>query len=1110
MNCFSFLRIFYSGTRKSPRKRWWLVVAVWICLPALAWGQEQKVTVDLRDAKVQEVLMEIKRQTGLNFVYSPEQLAALPARDVEAKDETVDALMERLLEGSGLEHAFEMGSIVIRRKAEAKVQKQVEEMRITGTVKDNFGHVLPGVTVLVKGTTIGVATDVDGKYALSVPAGKYVLVFSMVGMKLQEVTVSVSKEINVVLEEEAAQMDEVVVTGIFNKPRESYTGAVTVVTEKELKMFKGANMLQTLRNIDPAFNIVQNNTVGSNPNVLPEINIRGTSSLPKSINELNQGVQAQLNAPLIIMDGFEISLQNLMDFNDEDIESVNILKDASATAIYGSRGANGVIVITTKAPKAGDLKLRVNGGVNLEIPDLTSYDLLNAREKLEFEREMGFYESENNKDNLRLKKLYNELLLDVQNGVDTYWLSKPLRVGVGQRYNLTLDGGSKEFRWAVSLGYSETMGVMKGSERKVFDGSVTLTYMYKDLLFRNQTRYSNSVANESKYGSFSDYVQMNPYWRPYDENGVPIKEYQAANLQIFSNPLYNARLNMHEDNTMNQIIDNFSIEWKPKSGFRFNGRLGVTKTFNEGNNYTPAEHTRFSSYEGEDYFKRGTYLLTTGQNWGWDGNITLSYSKILKEKHQIYIGVDASAAQTTSYSYSVTAEGYNNEFFDFFGAGASFSNKPSGSESTTRRVGFTGTLNYTYDNRYFVDGSVRMDGASTFGGTNKFAPFWSLGAGWNIHKEKFVKKTDIFSTIRLRMSYGSTGSQQFSPYEALTSYDFYLDDRYMLWSGAKLKGHANEDLKWQTTNQANLGLEVGLWRDRLSFRADVYHKKTIDLLSTINVPTSTGFSTYTANIGEILNKGFEGKISGYFIRDTERQIMWTASATLTYNKNEILELSDAVKKQTEAAILNDQDMQLMIEGDAMTSIYAVPSLGIDPSTGEEIFLGKDGYPTYTWRAENRRRVGNSEPKFRGNLNSVFTYKNLTLSFSFDYQWGGQQYNNTLKDRVEVSYNEAYANVDRRVYEQRWMKPGDHSFYPKFSYESTKSSSRFVQDDNVFTLRTISLDYRNYSKWLRKMKIESLNVSLNMSDIFYVSTIHRERGTSYPFARHATFTFGLQF
>ena len=203
-------------------------------------------------------------------------------------------------------------------------------------------------------------------------------------------------------------------------------------------------------------------------------------------------------------------------------------------------------------------------------------------------------------------------------------------------------------------------------------------------------------------------------------------------------------------------------------------------------------------------------------------------------------------------------------------------------------------------------------------------------------------------------------------------------------------------------------------------------------------------------------------------------------------------------------------MQLMVEGDAMTSIYAVPSLGIDPSTGEEIFLDKEGNPTYTWKTENRRLAGNSEPKFRGNISSTFTYKNLTLSLSFAYQWGGQQYNTTLRDRVEVSYNEAYANVDRRVYEDRWMEPGDHSFYPKFSYEDTKSSSRFVQDDNVLNLQTLSLNYRNYSKWLRKMKIESLNVAINMSDIFYVSTIRRERGTSYPFARHATLTFGLQF
>ena len=200
----------------------------------------------------------------------------------------------------------------------------------------------------------------------------------------------------------------------------------------------------------------------------------------------------------------------------------------------------------------------------------------------------------------------------------------------------------------------------------------------------------------------------------------------------------------------------------------------------------------------------------------------------------------------------------------------------------------------------------------------------------------------------------------------------------------------------------------------------------------------------------------------------------------------------------------------MFEGESTIDIYAVPSLGVDPSTGEEIFLDKEGHPTYTWHADSRRSAGNSEPDYRGNISTMLTWKNLSLNLSFSYQWGGQQYNKTLKNRVEISYDKAHYNVDRRVYKDRWMKPGDHSFYPKFSYNTTKSSSRFVQNDNVFALQSVALNYRNTSEWLRKMKIESFNIALNASDLFYVSTIKRERGTSYPFARHATLTFGIQF
>ena len=591
---------------------------------------------------------------------------------------------------------------------------------------------------------------------------------------------------------------------------------------------------------------------------------------------------------------------------------------------------------------------------------------------------------------------------------------------------------------------------------------------------------------------------------------VTIKNYQTANLRTVANPLYNASLNSFQNSKYSQITNNFSMEWNPFKGMKAKIRLGLKKNFTESNNFRSPRNTYFDSYEGADYFRKGTYQLSTGRDWSWDGNVTLSYTHVFKDKHQLYAGFDFSASENNRYSYNVTAEGFSDESYDFFGKGNGFRDTPGGSESTSRRVGFTGTLNYTFDNRVFVDGSIRTDGSSSFGGKEKFAPFWSVGVGWNLHKEKFIGNLGIISNLRLKASYGQTGSQQFESYQALSTYSTINEERYMLWNGVRVLGHANEDLKWQTTNQLNGGIELGFWNNRLSLQVDVYKKKTIDLLSTINIPTSTGFSTYTANIGSVQNTGFEGKITGYIIRNTERQVMWSVTGTIIHNKNKILELSDAIKEQTAQYIQNDTDSQLLFEGESTTDIYAVPSLGVDPSTGNEIFLDKNGNPTYTWHADSRRSAGNSEPKYRGNISSILTWKGLSLSLSFAYQWGGQQYNETLKNRVEITYDDAYNNVDRRVYEQRWMKPGDHSFYPKFSYNRTKSSSRFVQDDNVFQLQTIALNYTNTSKWLRKMKIESFNVAINASDIFYVSTIKRERGTNYPFARHMSMTFGFQF
>ena len=274
---------------------------------------------------------------------------------------------------------------------------------------------------------MGTATDVDGKYTLTLPEGNYTLVFSMLGMKVREELVGDRTEINVVMEEEVAEMDEVVVTGIFKKARESYTGAVSTITEEELKVHRGQNLLQTLKNIDASLNFRVNNLAGSNPNALPEINIRGNSSLPMSVEEFNTSASNAVNTPLIIMDGFEISLEKLMDYNDEEIESINILKDAAATAIYGSRGSNGVIVVITKQPEAGKLRVNAEVGIDMEVPDLTSYDLLNAREKLELEKEVGLYDTDYVDNDLTFKGLYYERLRRVLSGMTTDWIDKPIR-----------------------------------------------------------------------------------------------------------------------------------------------------------------------------------------------------------------------------------------------------------------------------------------------------------------------------------------------------------------------------------------------------------------------------------------------------------------------------------------------------------------------------------------------------------------------------------------------------------------------------------------------------------------------------------------------------------
>ena len=1080
---------------------------------------QQKVSLEYENVALSKVMKALERQTDLYFFYNDRALDTKQLVTVSVQGEELETVLQRLF---GDAYTWEIvNNMIVLKPSDAPAapqQQEVEERKVAGVVTDESGQPLPGVAVVLKGTTMGTSTDIDGKYTLTLPEGNYTLVFSMLGMSVREELVGDRTEINVVMREEATEIDEVVVTGIFKKARESYTGAVSTITEEELKVHRGQNLLQTLKNIDASLNFRVNNLAGSNPNALPEINIRGNSSLPMSVEEFNQSASNAVNTPLIIMDGFEISLEKLMDYNDEEIESINILKDAAATAIYGSRGSNGVIVIITKQPEAGKLRVNAEVGIDMEVPDLTSYDLLNAREKLELENSLGLYDNDDPSLDRTYQEVYKRRLRNVLSGATTDWIDKPIRTGVGSHYNLRLEGGSDQFRWSATANYKNVAGAMKGSFRRTFNGSITLMYTIKNLTFKNYASYGIQRGEESNYGSFSDYVAQQPYNSPYDENGNLLERlenfYGSSRGNGEANPLYDAMLNVIDKSGYEELTDNFSIEWNIIDGLTLRGQFGITTTNNHSDYFLPKEHSYFTTgtnadiYDTEDgFFRRGRYTYGSGTSNSYSGNLTLSYSQLFAEKHQLYVGLDYSVAGDNSTTYSFVFEGFPNEDMDFIGNAGGYEEEgmPTGTKTKTRRLGFTGNINYTYDGRYYLDLSGRVDGSSTFGSNKKYAPFWSVGIGWNLHQENFLKGNNWLNTLRLKTSYGQTGSQTGSGSGASTVYAYQSGNRYMNWMGSTLQEWGNPNLTWQTTNEFNVGTEVGLLNGRIKAEFDFYLKKTSNLLSSMDIPRSTGLSSYIANVGEVKNRGWEASLNAYLVRDTEREFNVILSGQLVYDKNWISKLSEAIQEQNEA-ILADEDYEvanLFYEGRPQNSIYTVRSLGIDPSTGEEIYLDKDGNITDEWKAGDKVFVGQSDPRYRGNLNAMVMWKGLTFNMGFYYYWGGKTYNQTLVDRVEVTYNDlTTSNVDRRVYEDRWMEPGDHTFFKGFSEEETKATSRFVMKDNVLEMSSVSLQYRWDTDWVRKyLGAQSVTFGLNMNDLFHWGTIKQERGIDYPFARN---------
>lgn len=1088
-------------------------------------AQQERVTLRLRNVSVKTLFQEIQKQTDLNFVFNTEQAGALKPISIDVRSETVDNVLRQVLSDSDLTYEFDGNLIIVRpaSQLQAQVSQQVEEIKLTGKVVDENNELLPGVAVMIKGTTLGTATDADGKFELTLPFGKdIVLVFSFVGMETQEVAYLGQKELNVTMRSSVTEMDEVVVNGIFERKAESFTGSATVINREKLLSGGNRNLLQNLRNIDPSFKIVENLEFGSDPNRMPEIQMRGEQSIP----DIEGTYSGNPNQPLFILDGFEADMETVFDLDMNRVQTVVLLKDAAAKAIYGSRAANGVVVIETVRPLPGTMRITYKGDLNITVPDLTGYNLCDINEKYEIESQHDIW-----KDYIGVTPEYlihrenhlNEIKEAIEKGVDTYWLSKPLHVGVGHKHSLYLEGGDERIRYSMNLMYNNISGAMKGSDRNTFTGGFTLSYQYKDLLFRNQFSVTLNRADDSPYGSFSSYTKLNPYWTPYDENGELKKVLGTIGgggivEQQVGNPLYDATLNTKNFSKYTELTNNFYIEWNVLKNLKVTGRLGLTKRQAAREDFYPASHTRFLEYEDEDYFKRGSYYKNNEESHSISSDINLNYS-FLKGAHQLFFNAGWSIREDESESVAFTAVGFPNDKMDFIGFANQFEDdsRPDGSESISREIGVLSAINYSYDDRYLADFSYRANGSSMFGADNKWGHFWSAGIGWNLHHERFLENAKWLNQFKLRASTGYTGSQNFNPYQALATFSYYEDQIYDDWLGSYLLGLPNDRLKWQKTQDWNAGFDMVLF-NKLTLRFDYYVTNTKDQLLDITIPPSMGFTSYRENLGSTQNKGVELKLDARLFADADRDFYFNVFFSIAENKNKIKQISNVLQSFNDAQdeSLSNEDLPegestwkpvtRYEEGQSLTAIWAVRSLGIDPASGQEMWLTKDGEITTTWSAEDQVVCGDETPKCTGTFGFNFDYKGIFMNTSFYYKMGGQVYNQTLIDRVENA-NIDY-NVDRRIYDAVWTQPDDRVAFRFQPFNPVRPSSRFVQDLNELQMSSLSVgyDFKNCD-FIYKWGLENLKASFYMDDVFRLSTVKIERGLEYPFAR--TFSISLQ-
>lgn len=985
-----------------------------------------------------------------------------------------------------------------------------------------------GVTIRLDGHSTGVITDINGCYVLTLPEKGGLVIYSYIGFETRKIKVTSRQKVNVQMVEATESIQEVIVTGYNSIQKESFTGNTTKIEKEDLLKVNPNNLISAIQTFDPSFRIQENLAAGSDPNSLPQFVLRGQTGIGEttlgqtSTSSISREVlSGNSNLPIFILDGFEVDVEKIYDLDMNSIHSINILKDAAATAMYGSRAANGVIVIERRAPEAGKFRVQYSGVLSAELPDLSSYNLMNAREKLETERLAGLYDS-NTPEIDPYTNGYYQRLNNVLTGVDTYWLSQGLRTALNHKHSIFIDGGENDVRWGVELGFRGTEGVMKHSSRKNANAAFYVDYRIGGLQIKNKVTYTYNKSTDVPFNSFSDYSHLLPYMRLYDENGDYVRRLEkfdgASGTQV--NPLYEINFyNSFDHSGYDEVTDDLSLNWRITDGLRLRGQFSVLMRNSTGDLYKDPASASYSASTGNI---NGEKTESTQKRTVIDGSLSLMYNNTFKG-HNLNICLSSNMRQTQSTASETRYRGFPGGDLVSSNYAAEVYGKPSSSDNTTRLVGALLTSNYTYNNIYLADLTGRIDGSSEFGSDKRWSMFWSTGAGINIHNYDFMKSNELFSMLKFRASYGLTGKTNFSLYSAKDMYQLQTDSWYPTGYGVFLYQMGNPNLKWERKYTLDYGVEIGLWHDKIYLKASAYDERTIDLITDYTIPSSTGFTSYKENMGKVKNTGVELELRARLYSD--RNWLFQLYGSFARNKNTIIEISQAMRdynKKVEELFSgynpeSSSDSKYAktyleyYEGASLTSIYGMKSLGISPTNGKEIYLRRNGDVTDVWSADEWTIIGDTAPKGQGSFGYTLSYKQLSMFASFLYTFGGDAYNNTLVSYVENA-DIKNDNVDKRVLLDRWQKPGDITTMKDIRDRNvtTGASSRFVQKNNTLQWSSLTMSYNFRLEQLKKLHLSGLRLSFTMNDLFYWSTIRQERGLDYPYSRSFNLTTNIIF